>query len=561
MHPVSRFALVSVLALTLSGAALAAPASKAKTDMTKSAVAKPLSAWLVGPSQASQFDAKDHPEGQGCLMVTEYDNGMIVGIHARKAGIVGMTVDTKQSTLVPGTASNVGFNLGSDAFVMTAMASDASTLSMNLDEAGGGKSVVEHLTNLGNFRLLIDNKPYYFATTGFTDGLARLQACMGGTMAVPIVVTGPGATNGKIKQNLNVQPMQVTSSGKSTPLALAMPNLVPTGYKFVLSDVDPMTPISWQAGDDWTATMTNALAPHGLKMTIDGNVIRITKRTGAVDPVVESDQQANDEFTAPDAKLANPVEMPVGVWGGAKGEDLATVLEAWGLMAGINVKADLQGDLKLPNDIKYEGRFDEAVQKLLGQFGGKNKPIGMFTGVSGDSAGSLDKPRAPTDGNAAANDNAPITLTTPEKAFTPRSASAIRADTSALKKDWAPLKQMAPIPDPANAPKTVSGTKMQPILGVKAPAKGKASGSWQALEGTSLRDVLEQWASQAGVTLVWSTQDNFRLAQTVKKKGKFEDAVIDVLGQFEGQGLRPVAQLNNDPATGAKALIVKSKRP
>ncbi|HEY8964252.1 MAG TPA: hypothetical protein VIN59_07310, partial [Alphaproteobacteria bacterium] len=180
-------------------------------------VAKPMSAWLVGPSQASAFD-KD-TDGPGCLMVTEFDNGMIVGVHAREQGIVGMTVDTGEKTLTQGQGKSVGLNVGGDAYVLNAIASDASTLSLNLDEAGGGKKIAERLTELGNFRLLIDEKPFYFATTGFTDGLARLQACMGGSMAVPVVVEGPGADK-SVTHNMGIEAMRVTSSGHDTPLAL-----------------------------------------------------------------------------------------------------------------------------------------------------------------------------------------------------------------------------------------------------------------------------------------------------------------------------------------------------
>jgi len=527
----SRFALTSFLSVAIATSAFAA----------QDPVAKPLSAWLVGPSQASQFDKE--PDGPGCLMVAEFDNGMIVGVHARQQGIVGMTVDTGNKTMTPGTTEQVGLNVGGDSYAMNAIASDSSTLSLDLDETGpdGGKHIAERLTELGNFRILLNKKPVYFATTGFTDGLARLQACMGGVMAVPVVVEGPGATAGKVEHNPDIESKKVTSSGHETPLALAMPNLVPSGYRFVLSNVDPMTPISWQAGDDWVQVMRDALEPHGLKMVVDGRNITIARRTADDEPVIEGTQNKDADVAqgivkAPEGVPAVPENntVPVGVWAGASGEKLADVLESWGLMSGVKVKVDLNGDYKLPKDVRYEGRFDDAVQQLLGQYAGGNRPSGTFLGLAdAKNAATTAAPRAPV---ASARVPAPI-----DSGWRP-------SPIDRIKKSAAPVKQMAPIPDPANAPK------------IKTTSKTKTSGTWSALQGTSLRDVLEHWGADANVQVVWLTDQNFPLPETIKQKGKFEEAVMAALGQYQGQGVRPIAQLNKDPDTGKKVLIIKRLR-
>lgn len=555
MNYTSRFALTTFLSLALGASALAA----------QDPIAKPLSAWLVGPSQATAFT---DDTGQGCLMVTEFDNGMIVGVHAREQGIVGMTVDTGEKTLTPGSTQPVGLNVGGDAYVVNAVASDASTLSLNLDEAGGGKQITERLTDLGNFRVMIAEKPYYFATTGFADGLARMQACMGGMMAVPVVVKGPGDTAGKVVHDVGIETMRVTSSGHETPLALAMPNLIPTGYRFVLNDVDPMTPVSWQAGDDWVAVMRNALAPHGLKMAVNGRTINIGQRVGDSDPIIDGTQTTDAEMAQEVAVAeiravppAGPVDdsVPIGVWAGAEGENLSDVLEAWGLMSGVNVRVDLDGDYKLPADVRFEGRFDEAVQQLLSQFDGSKRPSGTFLGLSdaknapspGATARAARAPRANLPGEKLVSRSVSPKAET-DSGWRPSKIDKFKKADPAVK-TFAPTKQMAPIPDPADAPKVVKKED-------KVTKKAKTSGTWAAMEGTSLRDVLEQWGSDAQVEIVWMTDQNFPLPETIKKSGKFEDAVSDALEQYQGQGVRPTAQLNQDPETGAKALIIKTKR-
>lgn len=551
---------------------------KKNREDEKNPVSKPMSAWLVGPSLASQFDAKEHPDDVGCLMVTEFDNGMIIGLHARAAGIVGMTVDTKKPTLSAGAKLRTAINLGADSYALNAVASDASTLMMDLSEAGGGKKVAERLTSLGSFRLMIDEKPYYFATTGFTDGLARLQACMGGMMAVSVPVVGPGVMEGKISHIPTVEAKRVTSSGTNTPLALAIPQLIPVGYKFRMDGIDPMTPVNWQAGNDWMEVMRMALAPHNLKMAIREDMIFISKRTGESDPVVDSDQKMErevaelnaippimDDVVAAATSTPAPATMPdiQGVWGGAQGENLGSVLEAWGLMAGVKVKTDLVGDLRLPRDVRYEGSFSDAVQKLLSQFSGRNRPVGEYRGTTLSSALNSPPPVAVLQ-EAAPKSVAPAQepkKELPKSDWKPKDPAELAAMAKEAQARWAPLKQMAVIPDPPEAPKlALPDTKI--VTGDTPKEKipnTKTMGTWQALQGTSLQDIVREWGKDADVNVVWNTKDTFPLPETIKSKGSFEDAIGELLKQYKGQSLQPSVQLNLDPDTGEKALIIQTK--
>ncbi|MBU6235888.1 MAG: hypothetical protein KGQ41_08585, partial [Alphaproteobacteria bacterium] len=498
MKRFSRFALALLVSTSLTAAAYAAninddtipdtaPAALVKVadskkqkseEPKKGPVSKPVSAWLVGPSQASQFDADEHPEEKGCLMVAEFDNGLILGLHARAAGIVGMTVDTRDKAMAIGAKQTITLNLGADSFAVNAWASDASTLSMDLKEAGGGKKVAERLTGLGTFRLVINDKPYHFATTGFTDGLARLQTCMGGMMAVTMPVVGPGVTQGKISDIPTLEAKHVTSSGTRTPLALALPELIPVGYKFQLNGVDPMTPISWQEGDDWVEVMRMALTPQNLKMAIRGNTIYVSQRAGESEPVVDSDQKADAEKEVAElnaippimedaqTKQATSVPQPgadiTGVWGGAQGESLGSVLEAWGLMAGVKVKVDLVGDLRLPQDVRYEGSFNEAVQKLLTQFSGRNRPVGKYRGTTLSSA--LDSPPPVAIAEEPAPKSRVVELPAPKKEapksdWKPKDPAELAAMAKEAQDRWAPMRQMQTIPDTAAAPKATAPEK------------------------------------------------------------------------------------------------------
>ncbi|MBU6234534.1 MAG: TcpQ domain-containing protein, partial [Alphaproteobacteria bacterium] len=69
-------------------------------------------------------------------------------------------------------------------------------------------------------------------------------------------------------------------------------------------------------------------------------------------------------------------------------------------------------------------------------------------------------------------------------------------------------------------------------------------------------DALDHWAKDADVKVVWESKDTFPLPETIKTKGSFEEAVTQVLKQYAGQEVHPTAQLNTDPKTGERALII-----
>lgn len=467
-------------------------------------------------------------------MVTEFNNGMIMGVHARAAGIIGLTLDTQTQSGTAGAAKKLALNLGQNSYAVDAVYTDPATLAIDLRGIdGGGRAFAERLTTLGSFRILMDDTSYYFSTAGFTDGLARLQACMGGAMSVPLVVT-----NDNISKDAFIDSMRVTSSGTRKPLALAMPDLVPAGYRFVLDGVDPMTLINWQPGDDWLAVLRSALSEQKLGVSVKGRIVRIanadsieadTDATEAKADDVKADIEnmdvvADDAPTPIVASVADEavsdavddtppiVKGRVGVWKAAKGKALSDVLSSWAMLAGVKVKMDLDKPFVLPRAVKYDGSFDDAVSALLSEFKG-DAPTGRYEGAGlGD--------RAQQSGPAFARKTA--SFARQAKAFQP---------TAPVMRTQAKKPLMATNPN----------------------------GPWEGLEGAQLRDVLEAWSPRAGVKLVWMTPLNFELNKTVTlKTGAFDKAVVDVLSQFKGQRARPVAELNTDPDTGEKTLTIKA---
>jgi len=495
------------------------------------AVLKPLSSWLVGPSQPLKIDGKAADAAdRGCSMITEYENGMILGFHARKEGVIGLTVDVRREAYSVGQTYRTSLSLAGDSYTINAVANTPSTLSLDLRQAD---KAAQRLTGLLSFRLQIDRIPHFFSTAGYTEGLKRLQDCMGGVLTKPIPVAGtptdkkviaaqeareaiadeaamlpavPDEPPGSGLEATATQPpatlSPVESDGKDTPIGLAPPMLGPQGYRYVLEGVNPTTQIAWQAGPDWQQVVRDAIAPHDLVMAVSGPIVRIRPRI--LDQALQGKPSgANFDTSGATAPADGAAKA---VWVGAKGQKLSEVLAAWGAIENVNIDYDLKDDPVLDQDIRVEGSFDEALKSLLNQTAGADKPpVAVYQ-----------SPTVPEDGAKPAAPDAPA---------------------------------------PATADKPAAPDKSAPE---KAAPKAKKA-VWRGLEGAKLSDVLKEWGRTADVDVLWLMDQSFELKKTIKFEGTFEEAVVKLLAQFEKDDVRPVAQLNRDPDDERSTLIVRVK--
>jgi hypothetical protein len=79
---------------------------------------------------------------------------------------------------------------------------------------------------------------------------------------------------------------------------------------------------------------------------------------------------------------------------------------------------------------------------------------------------------------------------------------------------------------------------------------------WRAMRGTNLRDILSLWAQSGQARLVWRSADDFPINESLVVRGGLNDAVDEVLAQYQGQRMRPVGKFYRDPATGQQILVI-----
>lgn len=104
----------------------------------------------------------------------------------------------------------------------------------------------------------------------------------------------------------------------------------------------------------------------------------------------------------------------------------------------------------------------------------------------------------------------------------------------------------------------------EPVLPVAqaapVPADPVKTQSWTAGKGAPLETVLRAWAESEGASLVWDTDENFAVRAPVNQNGNFEEAVTDVLTQFDALKTRPIGQLYKNPVSGEKVLVIRADK-
>lgn len=196
---------------------------------------------------------------------------------------------------------------------------------------------------------------------------------------------------------------------------------------------------------------------------------------------------------------------PMAVWQAKAGDDIRATLSRWSNRAGVALAWQSDRGGQVVSDINVNGSFEQAVQMLMAQ---NSTALGIDAMMGGQQ------------GNMSLGG--------------PSSSPVLTPITSAPQPITPPMRSDLPEP--------------------MTPSK------WMAPVGADLQVVLRKWAKSAGVDFVWQAHHSFNLKRAVSGDQSFEAALQSVLSQFSNDGVRPAAQLNNDPSTGQKLLVVQSTR-
>ncbi|MEM7618237.1 MAG: TcpQ domain-containing protein [Pseudomonadota bacterium] len=216
---------------------------------------------------------------------------------------------------------------------------------------------------------------------------------------------------------------------------------------------------------------------------------------------------------------------PGQIWRARAGDSLEATLTRWAEEAGVDIdwQADMPGHVM--TDYAMATGFEEAVQTLIAE-------NAAATGIQANLMG------------------APASMDI-ETAYHSPTAAPFMAGPAIISEPPAPGKESSYIPVNA-APRM-----MRPAM-IAPPPMVRSSAKWTAAQGSNLRLALERWSQEAGVELFWRANQSYAVRSTVASSGSYEDALRQILTQYTGDSVRPFAQLNNDPVTGQRVLIVQS---
>lgn len=327
----------------------------------------------------------------------------------------------------------------------------------------------------------------------------------------------------------------VQGFGREIPLAIALSQVVPAEYTYAFdASVNAGESVSWQGGQPWDQVLANMLMPSGLGADIvDGNV-RITQGGGvsAAQPVAAS-------FTPPSAMAQAP-----------RGPDDMMVEPAFSSAPDPDpISASAPSYQTEYSDGVMVSRSSDLQAKKL------ERPTmpARLSRIQGEEIfeGGLSKPHSP-----AANEAAPLPDTSLEVSAT-SAPVPVMPDAAPIEVEpvepFTVSRSSEDIATPRwDAPETLSM--------VNASHSYKQRRTWRAVRGDSLREILMEWAQQAGVDLTWNSKYDYPLEASLRIKGTFEEAVKGVLEGLQDARPRPVGRLHPNLPDGPAALIIETQQ-
>ncbi|MBU0859659.1 MAG: toxin co-regulated pilus biosynthesis Q family protein [Alphaproteobacteria bacterium] len=292
--------------------------------------------------------------------------------------------------------------------------------------------------------------------------------------------------------------------GRDIPLAIALQQIVPAGYTFAFGDgANPGQRVSWDGGKPWNEVLQNAVMHHDMNVVVKGNTVWV-RRGQYVAPVASAPY-----YPAP---AYQPTHSPVPVVPAAAP---APTMDDW------RPVDDWQAEENYAPS--YPRRDPAAARERMMQ--------DAATSVQQQEPAAFD-PEMRTQGASVGDQtvtNAPVSLNAEE-----------------------PMPLMA---EPAPEGKTY----MQ-LTGLDDSVMRRLDPHeiryWQARQGESLREVMKNWAEQAGVQLFWAQGPDYQLPAAIQMHGTFQNAVTSILETFDNTHPQPQGQLHPNMPTGPAVLII-----
>jgi hypothetical protein len=410
----------------------------------------------------------------------------------------------------------------------------------------------------------------------------------------PLTVAAPESAN----LSANVPAHIIEGFGEDMPLAIALQQLAPPGFSFSFGDnVNPGTRVSWEGhGQSWDSVMKNMLAPLGLEAVMRGQsvMIRHPRHSAAVIPATPAIEMAahmpaaskvdapavpeqaaedllrrknlrdpgeteklqpfsqsaenvvSDTGAAHDAATTGPMIIEI-IEPAAGSENTAKPADARNAPAA-QISEPSVAD-QSPPALSSVNSKDEAAETFIDK---ALAAVGVNTVDTGsDTSKNVKTGAVPVQPETAASTNADVITsdtTIHTKSNTNNDATKAKAEQALAALDQATaVSEATRIEQPA--PQTG-----KPALGAKQFFV--TPGQWTAQNGQSLKDVLERWGKEAGITVAWEAAHDFTLSGAIKVEDTFQGAVQTLMDKGLGDGVKPSVTFQIPAERGQPGILL-----
>lgn len=335
----------------------------------------------------------------------------------------------------------------------------------------------------------------------------------------------------------------VVGFGAEIPLALALGQIVPAEFSYSFAaNVNPGLRISWDGGKPWNEVLNTALAPHNLRADVTGTSIIVcpdSVSTQSAVPVNASAAPLKQGAVPYNTTPRPPADAAPAVSGASH-----TAVTGEG-----------------------SGNYPRRTPSRSGFFSS------IFTDDE-DKGNMAPRPPVGSSNVLVRNEVAPEDMSTvnAEIATRPLSAAPVAAAVEpAAPAVMAPLPSQAPIPlntarisyadEEARQrtdilpQRTLSEAPRAQQNSVLDPFQVKF---WQADTNANLREVLNGWAEQAGVEVIWDSGYDYKLPGSVNLHGTFPEAVTRLFDLYGVTEPRPQGKLHPNLPKGPSVLLVEN---
>ena len=527
LAPCRQKTMLKKLALCLSLLILSftifSSASKAQVNAALPTF-EPTTGWAVNQTLLSKNHGLKNVK-LPCMMATEFNNGYIVRIAGGDNKLMALAVDFRQQVFQQGRQYEAQIDIdGAYVQPVTATAFSESILLFNIRKTQG---LYERIEAAKYLTLFVEDNGFKFALTNIQTGLASLESCYNGNLGdvsapqiasvkkIPLdngVLDLPPSQPRRTKPEVIGAPIIPDATTINNPPMIDSTELPVIAEPLIDAPIDAptkmtaITPSTPSARPQLSTNRWQNKVSRPLDLPLDLPPVTTNASTESLEHIPTMPTAPNDAIVATtEAFIPQTVDRapkPNNIWQAGAGDDIRGTLERWARVANVDIdwQANQAGGF-VANNFEYNGQFEVAVQTLMAEnaavMGLQAKMQTIGSGYKASNVGTL-----------------------PAQSTYHTGTSAAPSSTNRL--------------------------------------AHSGSAKWAAQQGDDLEIVLNEWARKENVELIWQSNQPFNVMRGVNSNGTFEIALQALLGQYTNEVMRPAAQLNIDPTTGIRLLIVDS---